>query len=162
MNKKITCSTVLFCQKTEVDKESGLLSLIHLTSSVFVTVSAEELDSIGKTPRGTNMPLEIVIVWDKIVLDTSSNNEKITFDCFIDFIDPKGEVVMKGMKLSVAVPAETDRYYSIFSLPKGIVTALPGRHMFRISMTDGSLIFEQPFFVNMIETNGLPIENSEM
>lgn len=132
MEQEITCTVAHVCQKAEVSAENGELSVIKIVSALHVSLTPEELVDIGKSPKGINTPLDIVLVWDREIEEEFPSND-ILIACTIELVDPHGVTIMEASQFDVQIPKGVERYYSIFSFPQGVEVSMPGKHSFEIS-----------------------------
>ncbi len=161
MNQKISCCG-LICQKTQVEKETGFLSFINIISTLGVTISPEESESIGTTLRWIKAPLDLVLIFDRSPFMTDTRYE-VSLNCAINFIDPEGNIVMEDMKLDVVIPKEMNRYYATFNFPRGVATSRPGKHVLQVTAQNQEtgvieILCSQPLYIHMSDTNGELVE----
>lgn len=111
-------------------------------------LTQEEVAQLRGEPKNTNVPLELVVFWDR---GTAANGE-LNLDFRIEFVDPAGTILIDDAKGSVHMPAHLRKFYTVIKMEKGIPCAQPGVHTFRVvaSLSEGEqVLLEEPFEIKM-------------
>jgi len=146
-NVAVVCRTLTVCEKTEVSSTKGLLTMSNIYPELFVKLSADEVKELGKGPKNIDIPMELVIFWNR----QKGMVGEIEMDFKVEFVDPQGKVLLNDISGQVRMHEKLQKFYSIIKMSKGLPCANPGVHAFKILTGDGAVLLEEMFEIKMFD-----------
>jgi hypothetical protein len=149
MEKIPTCETVLVCEKVTISETTNLLNLSNLSNVIVVTIGPEEVSQVGKGEKQMRLPVSLVLCWKSAQYDAVQE-----YEATVSIVDPVGKLLVNKLPAKLSIPPQTDKYFSLITMPEGFSITTPGVYTIIVQATDGTVLHEEPLNIKIQTGDG--------
>ena len=154
MQNDLVCKAAVLCEKTTAHPVHGTLTINGMLPEIALKLSAQGVEQVGDIPHLTNIPLELVLFFERTKRENALEREFT-----VELLDPSNKVLIKDAKVKVIMAPGYSKFFSVIKFEKGIPCTRPGEYRFRVtSVGDDSMSYEERFDVKMFDGNGKQLQ----